>query len=395
MIFQTPLLEEEDIKVLALLQEQRNQLKQWDSIKPKRWFGTLRKTSFAKAIQGSNSIEGYHTTIDNAVAAVMDEPTTADDQNETWKAIVGYRDALTYIYQTADDPDFLFSSQYLKSLHFMMMNFDMEQRPGRWRLGNIFVVNRENGETVYTAPPVENVNTLINELISNLNSDHALENVIIRAAMAHLNLTMIHPFKDGNGRMARALQTMVLANEQVLHPIFSSIEEWLGANTEEYYRVLAEVGQGSWNPQRSALPWIRFCLKAHYQQAGTTQKRVEEYSRIFVLLQEEIKKTGIDDRVVIPLMDATLGLKITNARYRLEADVSEYVAVKDLKNLCEHGLLEPIGANRGRYYVATKKLLEIRQKAKQPWVARDPYTIIQEAERAKQLNLPSLEKNND
>jgi Fic family protein len=47
---------------------------------------------------------------------------------------------------------------------------------------------------------------------------------------------MIHPFRVGNGRMARALQTMVLAQDHVVEPTFSSIEEWLGSNTEEYRR---------------------------------------------------------------------------------------------------------------------------------------------------------------
>lgn len=63
--------------------------------------------------------------------------------------------------------------------------------------------------------------------------------------MAHLNLVMIHPFRDGNGRMARALQTLVLALDEVLEPTFSSIEEWLGSNTADYYLVLAATGRGA------------------------------------------------------------------------------------------------------------------------------------------------------
>jgi Fic family protein len=52
--------------------------------------------------------------------------------------------------------------------------------------------------------------------------------------MAHLNLVMIHPFRDGNGRMARALATLVLTRSDIGEPEFCSIEEWLGANTEDY-----------------------------------------------------------------------------------------------------------------------------------------------------------------
>jgi len=62
--------------------------------------------------------------------------------------------------------------------------------------------------------------------------------------MAHLNLTMIHPFSDGNGRMARCLQSLVLARGGKLSPEFLSIEEYLGRNTPSYYQVLSAVAQG-------------------------------------------------------------------------------------------------------------------------------------------------------
>jgi Fic family protein len=82
-------------------------------------------------------------------------------------------------------------------------------------------------------------------------------NALVRAAMAHLNLVMVHPFRDGNGRMARCLQTLVLAREGILAPEFSSVEEFLGRNTDEYYKVLGDVGAGK-HPERDASPWIRY-----------------------------------------------------------------------------------------------------------------------------------------
>jgi len=100
-------------------------------------------------------------------------------------------------------------------------------------------------------------------------------------AVAHLNLVMIHPYSDGNGRMARALQTLVLARSGPTHPIFSSIEEYLERNTREYYDVLAEVGGGTWQPTRDTRPWIRFSLRAHYRQATTLRRRADYYHRLF------------------------------------------------------------------------------------------------------------------
>lgn len=101
------------------------------------------------------------------------------------------------------------------------------------------------------------------------------------SAMAHLNLAMIHPFSDGSGRMARCLQILVLAREKILTPEFTSIEKYLGHYTQAYFDVLAEGGGGSWQPHTDARPWVRFCLTAHYRQARTMLRRVEEPEQLW------------------------------------------------------------------------------------------------------------------
>jgi len=120
---------------------------------------------------------------------------------------------------------------------------------------------------------------LLGGLIDSLSTGD--QSVIVRAAMAHLHLAMMHPFSDGNGRMARCLQTLVLAREKIVAPAFSSIEEYLGANTEPYYSVLAEVGGGAWHPERDARSWMRFCITGHYRQARTMLRRVEETEKLW------------------------------------------------------------------------------------------------------------------
>lgn len=243
-IFQTPPPEPIDQVVLDLIFRQREQLRFLTQSNPKRWTGSLRRSSLARAIQSSNSIEGYHATFDQAMAAVEDEAPPQDGYSETWRATKGYRDALTYIMQAASDPTFEFSKQFLKSLHFMMIGHEMSKYPGQWRPTKVYVVNSKNGETVYDAPDPDQVNELVDELVTYLKGG-SQDTSVVRGAMAHLNLTMIHPFKDGNGRMARALQTLLIARDGLVHPVFSSIEEWLGDNTQEYYQVLADVGRGS------------------------------------------------------------------------------------------------------------------------------------------------------
>lgn len=377
MIFQLPKLTDEDHAVIGLIGVQRDRLQIYTQNNPSRWLGSLRRSTLARAIQGSNSIEGIHASIENVLAAVeQEEPDNIE--RDIWFAIRGYRDAMTYIIQAAQDPHFEFSKQFMKSLQFMMVGYDMTKNPGQWRPGSIYIVNQATGQTVYEGPSADLVNSLIEELVLYLKSP-LKEPAMVRAAMAHLNFTMIHPFKDGNGRVSRALQTLVLAREGILAPAFCSIEEWLGRVTQEYYAVLADVGQGKWNPDRDALPWVRFCLKAHYHQAATLIRRNNEYDKLYKGIEEIVKRHKIDERSALPLFDAALGNSITNSWYRRDAEVSELVASRDLKKLSDLGLLSPIGERRGRKYEAGKELKALRESTREdkiPYI--DPYDLMKE-----------------
>lgn len=373
MIYQIPSLEQSDREVLGLIHRQRAELQYLINQTPVRWTGALRKNTFARAVQGSNSIEGYNANLAEAVEIIDDEkPETVEA--ETVKALVGYRTAMTYILQIHDDPHNEINRQLLKSLHFMMISHDMTKLPGQWRRGPIYIV-KDNGEKVYEGPNSDLVPSLIDELIEQMKSSGETD-AMVRGAMAHLNLTMIHPFKDGNGRMARALQTLLLTKDGVLSPIFCSIEEWLGRNTQNYYEILASTGKGNWSPANSTLPWVRFCLHAHYQQGATLIRRNNEIGRVWEQVSTIVKSSGLPERAESPLIDAALGYIIRNKRYRTEAKISEVVASRDLRKLCEIGLLLPVGEKRGRVYVASQELKRISSVAKDNSKTGNVYELV-------------------
>jgi Fic family protein len=339
---------------------------------PSRWYGFLRRSSFARAIRGSNSIEGFNVTAEDALAAVDGgEPT--DAEQEAWEAVKGYRNAMTYVLQLATDEHFSYSEGLLRSLHYMMLHYDLTKHPGRWRPGPIYVNDEKKKEIVYEGPDAERVPGLMKELVESLNAQNNHVPVMARAAMSHLNLAMIHPFSDGNGRMARCLQTLVLAREGILSPEFCSIEEYLGDDTQAYYDVLAEVGRGAWHPENDVRPWIRFCLTAHFRQASTLLRRSKETKRVWDLLDVEVKRHGLPDRMVGALVNAAFGLRIKNTNYRIAADVSENVASRDLKELVDNGLLIASGEKRGRYYEASTPIRSIRERCREPKENIDPF----------------------
>ena len=191
---------------------------------------------------------------------------------------------------------------------------------------------------------------------------------MVRAAMAHLNLVMVHPFSDGNGRMARCLQSLVLAREGIVAPEFSSIEEYLGRNQLEYYDVLANVGRGSWHPEREATRWVRFCLTAHYRQAVTVLRRSCEFNRLCDAVDEVVTKFKLPERAFFALVDTAHGFRLVNSRYRSIAEITQNLASRDLARLCELGLLVAHGERRGRFYTAAPILKGIRAKTREPRV---------------------------
>ena len=377
MLFQTPDLLEAELKVLSEINDLREKLR-FQLHEPRRWVGSLRRLSLARAIQGSNTIEGYTAELDDAVAvAAGEEP--VDTDTETELALKGYRDAMTYVLQLSYDPGFQYSEQLIKSLHFIMIGHDLSKSPGLYRPGAVFVYGSDSGEVVYEGAPVDSVPTLVSELVDELNTKSDAP-AMIRGAMSHLNLVMIHPFRDGNGRMARALQSLVLAREGFLSPVFVSIEEYLGRNTQAYYDILVEVGQGSWNPQNDARPWLRFSLTAHLRQARTMLRRVRESERLWTELEKIADQEGLADRVVAVMFDAAIGLRVRNNTYRAAIadleEISDATASRDLGKLVDADLLESHGEKRGRCYTRSPRLAAVWQaivESRDPKDDRDPF----------------------
>ena len=350
---------------------------------PRTWHGWLRRMAFNRAVRGSNSIEGFNASLEDAIAVDLDED-PVDAAKETWQALAGYRNAMTYIMQLTDEAGPIHSEQLLKSLHFMMVGHDLNARPGRWRAGDIYVRDDEAGEVTYQGPDMDLVDPLMGELVGRLDEVDRTAGApvsgaaLVKAAMAHLNLIMIHPFKDGNGRMARALQTLVLAREGIRNPVFTSIEEYLGTDAKAYSDVLRLVGGRRWQPENDTRPWIRFVLAAHLRQGRRVLRRIKETERLWDELEEVLRQTSLPERNIEALAPATWGLSVRAATYRAAVgELSDAAASRDLRRLADAGLLTPHGEKRGRHYRAPPELQALREAIiadRDPNNDRDPFS---------------------
>ncbi len=374
-MYAMPGLDTADLQVLGELDEMRSALRTHLRSKP-RWEGQLRRSLFAAAIQGSNTIENITISSSDARALVEHAPMSTEASEQTQQAVIGYRDAMTYVQQTPLMNFFDYSETLLSTLQFMITKYQPAKWPGRYRTGGIFVTSADPLEPAYTGPDAELIPQLMNELVEWLHDGDLDAPAYARAAMAHLNLVGIHPWRDGNGRTARALHTLVMARTGELAPEFSSIEEWLGehTNTVQYYEALRSTQNGHFQPERDAHSWLRFVFAAHHRQAQRVKRRYEWTVRLWNDLARLAGKQGLPDRVVSALYAAAVG-EVRRTTYQQDESLSRDQAIRDIQALTRAGLLTPRGNATTRVYVLAGTATEIAQDASAAvrGPGRDPY----------------------
>ena len=339
---------------LTKLDQQRRYLAQHLGESAQPWTGALRRLAAAEATVGSTSIEGYGASIEDTVEILAGRP-AAKASEETQRIIAAYGQAMDRVTALADDPHFEWTSQTILELHFLVCFPQSQTKPGRLRDGSV-IVTRGAGREPYRPPPASAVPGLVNELSEWLGSGDSTRHPVIRAAMAHLSLVSIHPFRDGNGRVARVVQSLVLAREGLLRPELVSIEPYLSRHTREYYAILEDVQGVEYDPARNALPWVEFCVEAHIFEATERRRWLElAYSR-HDFCEELARNEGYPQRFVTALDQALLGLPVTNSDYRQESSIASPTAVQDLQRLRRDGWLDQEGGGRSVRYVASKRL---------------------------------------
>ena len=323
--------------------------------RPLRWLGPLRRSIRASAIESSTSIEGYSVAPDDAIALV-DDPNRADPGEENEMAVACYARAMDRVGVLAGDPAFRWLDRVILDLHFDVCYFRQDSSPGLWRTGPIGVTGGD-GSLEFQGPDAEAVPGLMGEVVAWLQKGDLDAHVIVRAAMAHLHVTSVHPFRDGNGRVSRIVQSLVLAREGLVSPEFSSIEEYLGEHTPAYYAALREAQDGGYRPERDASNWVAFCVDAHIEQARRRLAQVTSAAARWDRLEALARDRGWPERLVIALEQSLFG-DTDRARYRREADISMPTASADFRRLLDGGLVEQTGRGRSTRYRASELLRE-------------------------------------
>jgi hypothetical protein len=350
VLFATPPITKALARELAELDELRERMGDQAGVAGP-WLGNLRRQWRASSAESSIEIEGFHVPEAEALAVASgDEPPDPNDDNRM--ALSCYARAMDHVGVMSDDPVFRWVDRVILDLHFDACYFQKDKDPGQYRRRGIEVTDPRGGTPAYVGPSHDDVPKLMGEVIKWLDGGDLDAHVVVRAAMAHLHVVSVHPFRDGNGRISRIVQSLVLAREGLLAPEFVSIEEYLGRNTDAYYATLQKVQGGTYQPERDAAPWVRFCVEAHIEQARRRLEQIAEAGARWSALEELVERRGWPDRLVIAL-EQSLFRGVDRASYAAEADVSPQTATNDLRRLLDAGFVVQRGKGRTTRYLAS------------------------------------------
>jgi len=373
MIYRTPQPDAPLQAELAAFDELRDRLGDQARIAG-RWLGALRRQWRAFSAESSIEIEGFHVPEDETLqVAGGSEP--ADPTDEDRMALSCYARAMDHVGVMSDDPGFEWVDRVVLDLHFDACYFQKDKEPGHYRAGKIEVTRPGGGPPAYAGPPAEEVRTLMTETMQWLEHGQPDAHLVVRAAMAHLHLVSIHPFRDGNGRISRIVQSLVLARGGLLAPEFVSIEEYFGSNTSAYYAALQTVQGGSYHPDRDATPFVRLCVQAHVAQARRRLHQLAQAGTRWAYLEKLVEQRDWPDRLVIAL-EQSLFQGTDRAAYAAEADVSAPTASSDLRRLLDAGLIAQQGRGPATRYVASEQLArDVRSHLDRDSVGGQPPTL--------------------
>ena len=261
--------------------------------------------------------------------------------------LVNYVNALELIDQRVDERALELTPEFLLELHAVTTKgLGREDDPhfkphheGAWRDGAAVVVDRLTQQVLHEGPPPEEVDARMRSMFSWMRRKLDSEQPFVVAGVMHYGITDVHPFADGNGRVARLFQAAVLTHAQVLPGRMFSFERYYADDRTAYYDALRSVRRRTLNMEF----WLDYFLRG----------LAEEYERVAsTVLDLGQLATGTDQaplRLTTSQQNGLTRLRLDGRReftrrdYEAAAGVSRSGANSELQALVRHGVLNVRG----------------------------------------------------
>lgn len=312
----------------------------------------FQKDAMVRAVHHGTHIEGNELNIDQA-EKVIDGKDVVGRQRDI-QEVINYRKVMEYIGEIRNieaKHEFKIEELFIKYLHKLTVDRILDpDRCGTYRQTQVVVKNSLTGQVTFTPPLAIAVPIQIEELLKFMNharADHI--HPVLKSGAVHYEFVRIHPFLDGNGRVARALSTFILFQEGYDIRKFFSLEEYFDSDASSYYMALQSVERN----EGDITEWLEYF----------TQGLAIELNKI----KEKIEKISVDSNLKQRLGGAPILLserQIKIIEYIQKAGflqnkgfaslfpmVSEDTVLNEIKSLIKQGIVKKVGATKAARYV--------------------------------------------
>jgi Fic family protein len=297
-------------------------------------------------------MEGVPVTVDEVRRILVgDRPLEVTEEDAA--LVEGYRDAMSFVLRRADASAFGWDAELIIALHDRILAGNWAAGAGRFRDGPTYVVDSETHEVVFEPPNADRVPELVDFACDTMQRGHP--HPAIAASWIHVAIAAIHPFRDGNGRLARVLASLAMHRGGFRLPEFTSLEEWWGRHLAAYYDAFGVLGS-AFGPATDVTSFLLAHTTAQVRQVRALDLRERTERQIWLALEQAVADAGLKARLANAAWDAFFGRELTPRYYRPLADVSTATATNDLAAAVAAGLLRPVGRGRSRKYAAGPRL---------------------------------------
>ncbi|QOC22346.1 Fic family protein [Wenzhouxiangella sp. AB-CW3] len=297
---------------------------------------TLRQVAVVESTESSSRIEGVTVAPGRLEPLVLKR---TDPRNRSEQEVAGYRDALGLIHESAREMEF--SANIVLQLHGMLYRY-MPQRGGRWKSSpNEITETQADGSTrvrfVPTSPhltPIQ-MDQLAEGYARAVDAHH--QDSLVLVPLAILDFLCIHPFTDGNGRVARLLSLMLLYQADYEVGRYISLERIIEQSKESYYETLEKSSAGWHEGRHDAMPWLEYFWGTLIRAYREFEERVHRVRTVPGAKTEQV-------RLAVSRRAQPFAISEIEAEC---ADVSRDMVRHVLRQMREEGLIEVIGRGRG------------------------------------------------
>ena len=225
-----------------------------------------------------------------------------------------------------------------------------------YRKGEMQVVSGGFGheKVHYEAVSEENVKPEMDRFLKCINTENHQLDSVVKAAIAHFWFVTIHPFDDGNGRIARTICDMLLARSDESKYRFYSMSAQINKERKKYYTAIEKTQHRTENSDITVwLEWFLSCLK----NALTASEKILQSVLHKAEFWNKHAKTTFNDRqklILNKLLDGDFVGKLQSSKYAKICKCSQDTATRDIKDLIEKGILKQVeGGGRNTNYELT------------------------------------------